>query len=286
MADAEVEVESADDLFLIDPAAFVAERNALVKRLKAAGDKAAAAEVQAMRKPSPPAWALNQVARSSPDLVTAALDAGAELRAATDAAVAGDASTLRAATAADRAATDAVVDAAAKRLGSKGAAAKQALAATVRAAVLDDAVAADLRAGTLVAEHDASGFGFGLGADAGGEVIPFRPRPAKRAAEDDAEPPAGEDGKTKAERKAREKAEREAAAKAEREAAAAAEEEERERRRRRAEVEEEVRKAERRAARLAEVAERAERAAAEAREDADEAAAAVESARSELAELE
>jgi hypothetical protein len=276
------EIETASDLYGVEPAGFIAARAALVKRLKAAGEKEAAADVGALRKPSAGAWALNQVARTDPSLVEAALEAGASLRAATDAAVGGDASQLRAATAADRAATEALVDAAAEQLGSKGPAAKHSLAATVRAAVLDDDVAVELRAGTLTVEHDGSGFGFGSGFE-GGEVIPFRPREkakpkarAKAGATD-----GGEAAAATAAREAEAAAAREAA-----EAAEAAEAEERERaaRRRRAELEEKVKKLERRAARLAEVAEKAEEAAREAREDADEAASAVVEARVELAD--
>ena len=40
-------------------------------------------------KPTPAAWAANQVAREQPDLIAALLDAGAALRAAQDAALAG-----------------------------------------------------------------------------------------------------------------------------------------------------------------------------------------------------
>lgn len=50
-----------DELYQVPLEAFVAARDALAARLKAAGDKAGAAEVKGLRKPSVPAWAANQV---------------------------------------------------------------------------------------------------------------------------------------------------------------------------------------------------------------------------------
>ena len=93
---------------------------ALVKELKADGRKDDAAAVAKLRRPSVAAWALNQVAREQPDLVEAAIDAGEQLRAASDAAVAGRPGELRAATAAERTAANAVVKAAAAHLGAAG----------------------------------------------------------------------------------------------------------------------------------------------------------------------
>jgi hypothetical protein len=161
-------MSDADDLYLVEPQQFVAARNELVKRLKASGDKAEAAAVAKLRRPAPQAWALNLVAREQPALVDGALAAGAALREATEAAVGGDAARLRAATADERAATDAVVDAAAAKLGPKGADSRPRLAAMLRAAVLDDTVAGELRRGVLVDVHskDDAGFGFGFAVEA------------------------------------------------------------------------------------------------------------------------
>jgi hypothetical protein len=50
-----------DELYQASLEAFTATRDALAARLKAAGDKDAAAEVKRARKPGVPAWAANQV---------------------------------------------------------------------------------------------------------------------------------------------------------------------------------------------------------------------------------
>ena len=66
--------------------------------------------VAKLPKPTPAAWAANQVAREQPDLIAALLDAGAALRAAQDAALAGGgAETCATATQAERRAVDAVM---------------------------------------------------------------------------------------------------------------------------------------------------------------------------------
>jgi hypothetical protein len=169
------------ELYQLDPGEFIRARDARVRELKAAGDKEEAARVAKLRKPAPPAWALDRVAHDRPELIEEALAAGAALLDATEAAVGGDRAALRDATAAERAAVDAVVDAAAKVLGGKGAAARPQLAATVRAAVLDPDVAAALREGVLDAAHEASGFGFAGGFELGAPVEPERDDAAERA---------------------------------------------------------------------------------------------------------
>jgi hypothetical protein len=147
-------------LYAVDPADFIAARSALAKELKAAGQKDVAAVVAKLRKPSPAAWALNQVARTQPELVTAALAATHALREASDAAVGGDASGFREAAAAERSATRALADEAADLLGPRGVDLRLQLEGTVRAAALDEEVAEELGAGVLTSHHDASGFGF------------------------------------------------------------------------------------------------------------------------------
>ena len=67
-----------EELLDVDPEHFVAERDALAKRLKAEGKVAEAAEVKTLRKPTVAQWATQQVARRAPDAV-------ADLRAASEA---------------------------------------------------------------------------------------------------------------------------------------------------------------------------------------------------------
>jgi hypothetical protein len=79
--------EEAAALFREPPETFIAARNALAARLADAGDAEGSRAVKALRKPTVAAWALDQVAERDPDGVRALLDAGAELRAAQQAAL-------------------------------------------------------------------------------------------------------------------------------------------------------------------------------------------------------
>ncbi|HEY7761921.1 MAG TPA: hypothetical protein VIC52_02825 [Actinomycetota bacterium] len=79
--------EEAAALFREPPETFIAARNALAARLADAGDAEGSRAVKALRKPTVVAWALDQVAERDPDGVRALLDAGAELRAAQQAAL-------------------------------------------------------------------------------------------------------------------------------------------------------------------------------------------------------
>jgi hypothetical protein len=72
-----------DRLYAVPLEDFVAERKQLAKELRDGGDRDAAAEVAKLPKPTPPAWALNQLAREEPDAVGEWLDAAAALREAT-----------------------------------------------------------------------------------------------------------------------------------------------------------------------------------------------------------
>ncbi len=161
--------EDADHLYGLPPEEFTAARNALVKELKAEGDKDGAADVAKLRRPSVGAWALNQVARQHPDLIETALAAGARLRAASDAAASGNAKGLREATTAERAAGQAVAKAARQHLGDRADTLTPALLSTLRVAALDEGIAEQLRTGTLTTEHEQAGFGFGV--DSGDSVV-------------------------------------------------------------------------------------------------------------------
>jgi len=152
-----------DELFTVPPEQFVATRDALVRQLRAGGDKAEAARVAKLRRPPVTAWALNYVARRHRALIEALLATGDQLRLATELALAGDASLLRPARADERAAVERIVAEAVHGLEQSGYAAtdaiRQRLAATLRAAVVDQPVAELLRTATLASDHDAPGFG-------------------------------------------------------------------------------------------------------------------------------
>jgi hypothetical protein len=78
-----------DRLFSVAPEEFVATRAALAKELKAADDKATAALVGKLRRPTVPDWLLNVVAREHPDETGAFVDAADRLRTAQAAAIEG-----------------------------------------------------------------------------------------------------------------------------------------------------------------------------------------------------
>jgi hypothetical protein len=162
-----------DELFDVPPSEFVAARTALVRELKAAGERGQADQVAALRRPTRSAWALNRVARHEPELIDAYLGAVAALREATDQALGGDATAVRPAQRDERAASDAVVAAATGHLERTGesatAAVVERVADSLRAAGADDEAAVIVRAGRLVTDLDPAtlGFeGFGFGARA------------------------------------------------------------------------------------------------------------------------
>jgi DNA repair exonuclease SbcCD ATPase subunit len=156
--------EELDKLFELPPAEFTAARNDLAQRLKRAGQQGPAARVQALRKPTIPVWAINQLARRRPDDVDALIAAGDNLRAAQEAVLAGgEREQLRAATSAERDALRKLTQQANELLSSEGqrpaAAVLERIAATVRSAALDERGRDLLAAGMLVEELESSGFG-------------------------------------------------------------------------------------------------------------------------------
>ena len=114
--------DDADALYGLPLDAFVAERDALAKRLRADGRRGEADEVKALRKPSVAAWAVNQVVRSQPKPARALWKAGDALIGAQDDLLAGraDAAKLRTAVEDERAALDALLDAARGLLTGEG----------------------------------------------------------------------------------------------------------------------------------------------------------------------
>lgn len=68
-----------DRLYGLPHGAFVAERDALVKRLRAEGRREEAAAVAKLSRPTVAAWAANQVLRSQPADARELLEAGAAL---------------------------------------------------------------------------------------------------------------------------------------------------------------------------------------------------------------
>jgi hypothetical protein len=75
--------EAADELYALSPREFTAARDARAKNAKDAGDKEAAAEIKALRKPTVTAWLANQLVRQHADEVRPLLELGSALREAT-----------------------------------------------------------------------------------------------------------------------------------------------------------------------------------------------------------
>ena len=172
--------EATEELFGVDPADFVAARNQLVRRLKAAGDRDLAAEVGKLRRPAPAAWAVNQLVRRDRRGVDELVRRGAELRAAQDRALAGaHADDMREAARARRDAVAALSDTAVGLLTERGVGAdahRNQITATLEAASLDPEAAAAVQRGRLgTALEPPSGFGAFEAAGSGGGAAPARP---------------------------------------------------------------------------------------------------------------
>jgi hypothetical protein len=75
--------EAADELYGLTPSEFTAARDARAKAAKQAGDKDAAREIKALRKPTVTAWLANQLVRHHAAEVGPLAELGAALREAT-----------------------------------------------------------------------------------------------------------------------------------------------------------------------------------------------------------
>ena len=182
----------------------MAERKELAKELRAAGDREAAAKVAKLPKPTPPAWALNQLAREEPDGVGEWLEAAAALREATVNPGPG----LREAMAEHRDATRRLLAMARDRTRPGGKPLSEPMLERVRellqAATADPDQAEALRRGTIVEAGEPPALtAAGEGGEAAhrGSTSASTPRASKRAAK-------VSEAEHEAERKAREQAER------------------------------------------------------------------------------
>jgi hypothetical protein len=170
---------------------FIDARNELVKRLKAANAKDAAAEAAKLRKPSAPAWAVNQLSRADAKAVKDLFDANEQLRKAQGGGKgSGGREAFRAAADARQRAVAALTETAATILQDAGHGDSRAtldrVAATLLATAADEDGAELVRRGVLVQElgAEAAMGGFGLLADAtGGDG---HEAPSGRAARDSA----------------------------------------------------------------------------------------------------
>jgi hypothetical protein len=169
---------------------FVPSRDQLARRLRAAGDRATARQVAALRRPPVSTWAANQLAHAAPNAVAELLEAGAALRQAQQDALAGQpgaARRLRTATAHLRAAITRLSQRAEVLLVRAGHAASNTtlarLAATLQAAATgDEATRAALAQGRLPGDLDPAGFGLDVIAAPAEPAAPAEALPAATVA--------------------------------------------------------------------------------------------------------
>ena len=172
-----------DELFELDPEEFVAARDALARRLRGEGDKAAAATVKGLRRPTVAAWALNQLARRHGDEVQALVAEGQELAEAQGRALAGERTGFREAAQRRRDAirqltrrADAVL------VGRNPAVHRDDVVATLTAASVDPDAASSLLEGRLAAPIAAPTGFEGTGTEPSPEAAATEPaRPKGRA---------------------------------------------------------------------------------------------------------
>ena len=156
--------QRTSDLYALPLDGFTGARNELAKEIAAGGDKAAADAVRALRKPSVPAWAVNQVARAEPKGLAELFDTGKQLRAAQQKLIrSGDTEAVKEATVAERKAVRALVEKAKSILTEAGHTPNEAtlerIADTFYATAVDDEGRELVREGTLTKELKRVGFG-------------------------------------------------------------------------------------------------------------------------------
>ena len=153
--------EATTELYGSDPEGFTERRAALAAQARAAGDRPAAKEIAGLRKPTRPAWMINQLVRADPGLAGRLVQLGDELRAA---AAALDGAKIRELSQERRRLVDSLIRQALQHAGEEApsAALREDLTATFGAAVADPQVAQELAAGTLLRPVHRADFSPGL----------------------------------------------------------------------------------------------------------------------------
>jgi hypothetical protein len=216
----ELELE-LDGLFRAPLSEFIAARNALAAAVKKRGDAAGSKRVKETSKPSPSAWAINQVFWRSRPLFDALIEAGDEYRRAQRAVLEGEARTLEEEERTRRVAIDEVERRAVWFVRAQGQDASPTLLRRIRTAL--EAIASygsenpDPVRGRLVADVESPGF---AALASLGPITPAAVPPSKESATPNAHPTVGELPSTAAERD-REAGRLEEMEKAERDLAAA-----------------------------------------------------------------
>jgi len=163
--------EALDQLYGVEPGAFVAERKRLARELRDAGDRDAADAVAKARKPTVAAWALNQLARAHRRDVDLLLDAGHRLRQAQEGVVGGaDRAAFEQAQKTERDALRRLTQQASDLLGGASAQALSQISATLRTAAVSEDGRELLARGRFTVPLEAEGF------DVFGALPPPAPR--------------------------------------------------------------------------------------------------------------
>jgi hypothetical protein len=176
-----LELESRiDAIFGLALDAFIPERDALAKELKADGDDEASRTVKALRKPVVPAWGVNQLVHARGEEIDALLALGERLRAAQRRALSGgDVDALRDALDERRRLVSSLTAQAVEILAAAGLGSAQhqdEISATLEAAAADEEAGALVRSGRLTKPlRPPSSFGEG-----GLRVLEGGRRPAPR----------------------------------------------------------------------------------------------------------
>ena len=152
----------AKDLYALPLGEFTAARNRLARDLAKDGDADEAARVKALRKPSAPAWMVNQLVRRRKKAAKDLLRAGERLRNAQEKSLGGGGrSQLEKAIAAEREAVGRLVAEARKISDEEGLKLSDANVArvqdTLHAVSLDPEVREAFESGELVTDHEATG---------------------------------------------------------------------------------------------------------------------------------
>ncbi|HEX9357013.1 MAG TPA: hypothetical protein VF933_24755 [Streptosporangiaceae bacterium] len=153
--------EATDELYGSDPEGFTERRAALAAQARAAGDRPAASQIAGLRKPTRPAWIINQLVRDDPGVAARLAGLGDDLRAA---AAALDGARIRELSQARRRLIDSLIRQALQQAGEQSppAALREDLTATFGAALADPEVARELAAGTLLRAVHRADFSAGI----------------------------------------------------------------------------------------------------------------------------
>lgn len=177
-----------DSLFAAPLDEFIAERDALAKQLRADGDREAAEQVKALRKPSVAVWAVNQLARKEHKDYRALLKAGDGLREAQEQVLGGESpAKLEQAASAERDLVDRLTAKARALLESADQTPTEAMVRRVSGTLHAAATRPDLREaaenGRLEHEEETTGFGFDLLSQMPAAPKAAKPASGKRARE-------------------------------------------------------------------------------------------------------